>query len=391
MSRIALIAAVAAALVLPAMTARAAAGDADNDTISDVDEGMSYGRDTDKDGVPDYLDSDSDGDGIPDAIEAGDASLSTPPRDTDKDGLPDYRDVDSDNDGLPDAVEDANGDGLVGLDETSATQADTDGDGLPDGMEDTNFNGQVDPGEADPRNPDSDGDGLKDGADDCPTQAEDFDGLLDSDGCPELDADEDGVLDTVEQGHACLKALVADSDGDGLKDGEEDKNGNGKVDPGESDPCNVDTDGDGFKDNEDDCPTEPEDFDGDRDRDGCPDTGTPVDYGVVEGGMKPDAGIDGGGEADRDGDGIPDSVEDGHRCLDPDRADSDGDGASDGEEDLNKNGKFEREEGETDPCTSDIDPVGGPRCDVGARAGGPPIVLLLLLGALILRRRAARL
>jgi hypothetical protein len=34
----------------------------------------------------------------------------------------------------------------------------------------------------------------------------------------------------------------------------------------------MDNDGDGIADNRDQCPNEPEDYDGDRDIDGCPDT-----------------------------------------------------------------------------------------------------------------------
>ena len=258
--------------------------DTDGDTISDVDEGVAISRDSDKDGIPDYRDADSDGDGISDAIEAGDAVLATPPRDTDKDGIPDYLDVDSDNDRLPDALEDANGNGVVDFDETNSLDPDSDHDGLKDGDEDLNLNGQVDAGEADPRNPDSDGDGFLDGVDACPSQAEDVDGLQDTDGCPETDADSDGIDDTVEQGHACLDPLKADTDSDGLKDGAEDRDGDGVVDPGESDPCKTDTDGDGLIDGIDQCPTQPEDFDGDRDRDGCPD---PESYPDAGGGRGP--------------------------------------------------------------------------------------------------------
>jgi hypothetical protein len=39
-----------------------------------------------------------------------------------------------------------------------------------------------------------------------------------------------------------------DRDGDGIPDGSEDSNGNGRVDPGETDPNNPDTDGDGIRD-----------------------------------------------------------------------------------------------------------------------------------------------
>jgi hypothetical protein len=139
--------------------------DDDGDTLTNHDEGCEFNRDSDGDGIFDYVDQDSDNDGISDFIEAGDQNPQTPPRDTDGDGIPDYLDQDSDNDGVPDREEDRNGDGVVGnctepcpcavpgdycsptaevcinmdcLDgETDPGSADTDGDGLPDGQEPT--------------------------------------------------------------------------------------------------------------------------------------------------------------------------------------------------------------------------------------------------------------
>jgi len=143
--------------------------DDDGDTINNHDEGCEFNRDTDGDGVFDYVDQDSDNDGIPDSIEAGDQNPQTPPRDTDGDGIPDYLDQDSDNDGVADREEDRNGDGVVGTcttacslttpcpevtdycsptsgvcinpdcleGETDPGSADTDGDGIPDGQEPT--------------------------------------------------------------------------------------------------------------------------------------------------------------------------------------------------------------------------------------------------------------
>lgn len=144
-------------------------GDDDGDCISNRDEGCEFNRDTDRDGIPDYLDSDSDNDGIPDRIERGVCDLTLPPRDTDGDGVPDYLDSDSDDDGVMDGDEDRNGDGLLGNcltpcdpttlcpraedycsptrqvcvhqdclnGETDPLTADTDGDGIPDGEEPT--------------------------------------------------------------------------------------------------------------------------------------------------------------------------------------------------------------------------------------------------------------
>jgi hypothetical protein len=80
--------------------------DSDNDGITDKVEGTT---DTDGDGKPNYVDADSDDDGITDATEGT--------TDTDNDGKPNYIDTDSDNDGKPDSTEGTK---------------DTDGDGIPD-------------------------------------------------------------------------------------------------------------------------------------------------------------------------------------------------------------------------------------------------------------------
>ncbi len=112
-------------------------------------------------------------------------------------------------------------------------------------------------------------------------------------------------------------------------------------------PSIGDRDGDGLRDDVDQCPTEPEDFDGFADEDGCPDPDNDRD-GILdvddECPMVPedrdgDADEDGcpeGNEGDRDGDGILDNVDqcpddpedrDGFQdedgCPDPDN-DSDG-------------------------------------------------------------------
>jgi hypothetical protein len=71
-----------------------AAADADGDLIPDEVEGAGDGRDTDQDGMPDYLDEDSDADGLPD-LEEGLG-------DDDGDGMPNY--VDPRNDGPARAI-----------------------------------------------------------------------------------------------------------------------------------------------------------------------------------------------------------------------------------------------------------------------------------------------
>lgn len=139
--------------------------DDDGDFISNQDEGCEFNRDSDGDGMPDYVDSDSDNDGIADFIEAGDQNAQTPPRDSDGDGIPDYADRDSDNDGVPDNDEDRDGNGQVG-ECTTACDAQTP---CPDPT--TEYCSptagvciSVDclNGETDPHSTDTDGDGIPD-------------------------------------------------------------------------------------------------------------------------------------------------------------------------------------------------------------------------------------
>jgi MYXO-CTERM domain-containing protein len=121
---------------------------------------------------------------------------------------------------------------------------DADGDGLHD-LEEARLG-------TDPRDDDSDDDGLRDGQEPNAWDDHDGDGLLNA-----LDSDSDGdaLLDGVEAGVtepaagtdlATFRAdadpntrtgeLLADTDGDGFPDGDEDANGNGRLDGGESDP-----------------------------------------------------------------------------------------------------------------------------------------------------------
>jgi gliding motility-associated-like protein len=136
--------------------------DADNDGILDDEEigpDPLHPIDTDKDGIPDYLDTDSDGDGIPDLLESK--------ADTDKDGIPDYLDTDSDGDGILDKIE-AGPNPLKPLD--------SDGDGIPDFRElDADNDGYLDSYE---KSIDTDKDGIPDFQD--------------------TDSDGDGILDKVE-------------------------------------------------------------------------------------------------------------------------------------------------------------------------------------------------
>ena len=190
--------------------------DNDNDGISDSDEDPNLDndndpatspRDTDGDGIPDYLDDDSDNDGKKDSDERDDPYDANNPRDTDGDGIPDVIDADdsginssgdSDNDTIPDSVEcssqpcrDTDADGVPDF-----TDTDSDNDGLLDADEVGNISGQL---------KDTDGDGIPDIAD--PTTG----GAGENGG----DSDDDGVSDAEE----CNSwPDCADSDNDGLAD-----------------------------------------------------------------------------------------------------------------------------------------------------------------------------
>lgn len=201
-------------------------------------------RDSDKDGIPDYLDTDSDDDGISDKDETPNGALV----DTDGDGTPDYLDTESDGDGIPDSVEgsgDADGDGIPNY-----RDKDSDNDGISDAVEaGADPNNPVDSdkdGTPDYLDPDSDGDGINDV----------YEGVKDSDGdgIPnylDTDSDEDGVLDKDE---GSLDGKPLDSDGDGFPNYlDHDSDNDGLTDSKEkeigTDPKKIDTDGDGFDDN----------------------------------------------------------------------------------------------------------------------------------------------
>lgn len=211
----------------------------DNDCDGVVDPNCT---DTDMDGIPDTIetmngtdpnDADSDDDGVLDGQEL-DWNL-----DTDGDGLINALDSDSDNDGLFDGTEmgfDCSNpatdpkakqcipDADKGATKTNPLDPDTDNGGVPDGSEDPNRNGQIDSGEIDPNDPaddktlmDSDGDGLSDA----------FETSIGSDPM-DADTDDDGVIDGQEpnpaadsDGDGLINVLDPDSDNDGLFDGTE--------------------------------------------------------------------------------------------------------------------------------------------------------------------------
>ena len=314
-------------------------GDSDKDGIDDKTEcgPVLPCRDTDKDGVYDYLDTDSDNDGISDDEEADGVSGngqdvtatdgSVKAKDTDTDGIPDYLDTDSDNDGKTDA------------DENSPVGKDTDSDGIPDVVDHDDNNTQAGGG-------DSDNDGLSD-AEECPNYPTN---------CP--DSDNDGQPDYLDNNN--------DSDFDGIPDGDEDSNLDNDNNPA-TNPR--DTDGDGVYDY----------LDTDSDNDGIDDAderSTPYDSNNLK-----DTDSDGipdvidstNGDGDADSDGIPDSLEcTGQPCRDTDNdgipdfmdEDSDNDGLLDADEigDINDLLKDTDDDGipdVVDPSTGEVGQQGG--------------------------------
>ncbi len=160
--------------------------------------------------------------------------------------------VDPDNDGVPTEFDNCP---TVG----NADQADHDEDGFGDACDDDDDNDALlDSEEAalgsDPLDGDSDDDGLLDGAEVEPGRDSDFDGYVN---VLDPDADNDGLGDGLEAGVTAVTGDTdtaqglfradadpftqtdptnPDTDGDGAYDGYEDRNANGRVDPGETDP-----------------------------------------------------------------------------------------------------------------------------------------------------------
>ena len=232
-----------------------------------------------------------------------------------------------------------------------AAPNDIDGDGLRDATEDKNGNGAVDGDlnangvvdwdlgerftESNPRAADTDADGIADGVEDCGSDG--TPNVLESNFNPATNPDPAGddyhrtTNPAGTEGNAVrdpgerTSSIIPDFDGDGLKDGEEDTNGNGVLDAGETDPTLEDSDDDGVSDGTlgvggilpgpDAFPLDPDeqwDTDGD--------------------------GIGNNADTDDDDDGIPDSYETDTGVYvsptdtgtDPLLADTDGDGALDG-------------------------------------------------------------
>ncbi|MFP2905519.1 adventurous gliding motility lipoprotein CglD [Pyxidicoccus sp. 3LFB2] len=315
---------------------------------------------------------DTDGDGLRDGVELGrttsvNTTCSFRP-DTDPDSRTSPVKADTDGDGLEDGLEDLNRNGGRDSGETDPNALDSDGDGLRDNEEDANLTGTVSPRETDPRKRDTDADGLSDslekgtGTDPLKPDSDgdscgDGDEDKDHDGTVEpgesdprrggdcvaavLDADFDGLSDAVETSTGTNKNS-ADTDGDGVDDGVEDENKNGRVDSTETNPRLTDSDCDGLQDGPGRGGFLGEDTNANGRRDG----------------FETDAA-----NPDTDGDGLQDGLERGVTAaaaprkdcgytgdLDPSNttspidSDFDDDGIQDGAEDSNQNGRLDAEE-----------------------------------------------
>lgn len=257
---------------------------------------------------------------------------------------------DADCDELPDTTEDANGNGTVDKGETDPKDSDTDNDGLLDGEEgDRDGDGKLSTDESSAVDADTDSDGLNDKEEDrlrtkpnlCDTDGDKLsDGVeagyiqpTDKNGCHGLQA-----AGTNYKRPSVMDPLNPDSDSDGLKDGEEDKNGNGWVDSTESDPSVADSDGDGLSD--------AVEMLGDFDGDGVAD----FDVQSIKAGSNcsPPTSI-----ADLDCDGMPNVVD----------VDSDNDTCADNKEggwvDINSNSIPDVYDNQTKSCPQETTTVGG--------------------------------
>lgn len=218
-------------------------------------------KDSDKDGVPDYLDM------CP--LTPRDASVDKLgcPLDSDGDGVPDY------DDRCPTTPDEA-----YGMIDEKGCPTDEDHDGVPDYRDECPGTPAEAAGFVDEKGcaKDSDGDGVPDYKDHCPNTPAEAKGMVDENGCP-IDSDADGVPDYKDEcpdtpraayGLVDDKGCPIDTDGDGVPDYLDEcpdtpSEAKGYVD---AKGCLLDTDKDGVPDYLDECPTVP----GVKYNKGCP-------------------------------------------------------------------------------------------------------------------------
>ncbi len=339
----------------------------------------------------DPIDQDADDDGLEDSAEE---SIGTDPNDpdSDDDGICDGPlNVGTECIGGPDCapLNPDKGPGETCFDSVNPGLVDSDGDGL-------SLNKEIEIG-TDPNNPDTDGDGTNDGNDCAPLNAdvsEDCGPLPSVSGG--VDSDGDGLPDDIEQNVTNTDPNNADTDGDGISDGDE------VLKAPRTDPRNADSDGDGICDGgtavDTEVPAEVEGEDpttvsvcvpqADGIGDNCP---------LVVNPDQVDDNDDGIGDAcqlDTDGDGVVDAL------------DSDGDGVADKDGDGNDldNCPFDSNpiepgqeaqgdqdgDGIGDACDSDFAALssGGCGCRIDGVSGSPADVipfLILMLPIVIFR------
>ena len=269
--------------------------DTDNDGLSDAEE-EEIGSDP--------LLVDTDGDSIPDNEEVG--LDYNNPLDTDQDGIIDVLDLDDDNDGTSTLIEekigtsslraDTDEDGINDTDEIGSNTdkpLDTDGDGIINALDtDDDDDGLETAAEillgTNPLLADTDGDGLSDG--------DEIGDLMDTNKKP-ADTDKDGIIDALDTEDNL------DQDGDGLSDTLEAQLN--------TDPKKKDTDGDGIDDAEEVGADVKSPLDSDLD-------------GIID-------ALDTVDDSDTDNDGLTDAQE-AKLGSDPKKVDSDDDGINDNEE-----------------------------------------------------------
>jgi hypothetical protein len=328
--------------------------DFDNDTLETALE---------QDISTDPFDSDTDNDTLTDAFEHRYDTLNPTNNDTDGDGTLDPIE-DPDNDTLANVDEQAHG--------TSPLDADTDDDLLTDAYEiRTVATNPVDSDSNSSATPvDEAGNGIVDGN-------EDFDGdslenhveqNISTDPFDE-DTDSDNLTDYFEHRFDTIDPLTADTDGDSVRDGQEDPDNDSLVNVREQEygtlPLDPDTDDDNVTDKQevDDTLTNPLIPDSDSNRTAFDE----ADNGIIDGvedfdndtlttANEFDIGTD-PFDADSDGDGLTDYFEYTHETLDPLNNDTDGDGVPDGREDPDDDGlnNIDEQFAGTDPTDPDTD------------------------------------